>query len=145
MGQSTMRSTLRQNKAQKTGSIGIENIHIENAGYIEQEEMGGVRSSDNDAPVSRAIIEKQSAAMFSDKRNSINHQFNQEVLVGTPLELQGNKYANFKNHYNGLVAATGTDGFARKLDNYGRPSTQGSPSILRLQSRNRNTRLQNID
>ena len=138
MGQSTMRSTARQNKAHKTASIGIDNIHIENAEYVEQDEMGGVRSSDNDAPI-KAMVEKQSATMFSEKRNSINHQFNQEVLVGTPLELQGNKFLNFKKQYNGLVAAA-TDRFTKKLDNYGRPSTQGSPSILRLQSRNLGTR-----
>lgn len=82
------------------------------------------------------MLDKQSAAMFTNKRNSINHQFNQEVLVGTPLELQGNKFNNFKKYQNGLLASV-TDRFAKKLDNFGRPATQGSPQIFRLQSRNK--------
>lgn len=70
-------------------------------------------------------------AQFSDKRNSINHQFNQEVLVGTPLDLQANKFNNFKKQYNGLLASV-TDRFSNKLDNFGRPMTQGSPQLFRL-------------
>ena len=117
--QSTMRSTRRRAHA----SLGIDKAPID-------EQAAGSRRDGAPSAIEAAVTSDQ----FS-QRQSINHQFNKEVLMDTPLELQLSKFQHFRKQHDGLFA---TERLERGRDGAVRPGTQGSPLILRLNNVSRN-------
>lgn len=116
---SRAQSTMRSGRRVRNASIGIEDIRIQDA------EKSAMPTSMIEGSTMR-----ESLAQVSQKA-SINHVFNKEVLMDTPLELQVSKYKNFQQQYGSIFAAT--ERFQSGMDGLvGRPVTQGSPQINRL-------------